>query len=275
MADPRESPLAGRSIIVTRASGQSRELCRELDARGARTIALPMLRFALPEKTGSLDGTLRNLAQFDWWLLTSQNAIEFALLRGAEIGVKVAEAARGVRVAAVGPATAEAARAAGLRVERVAHEHMGVKLAEEFAGDLRGKKVLLLRSDLADSRLPAKLRGMGADVSDVIAYRTLPPGDQELQALSEIRWSEAAAALFFSPSAVRHFVEAVGLPVLRREAKHLLFVAIGPVTLEAIREFGFERAAQARDASVAAIVGALEECLREAAARGFSGAQKR
>lgn len=275
MAEARESALAGRSILVTRARHQSRELCRELAARGARAIAVPMLRFALPQDTGSLDGALRNLAQFAWWLLTSQNAVEFAVMRGAQIGVDVAEAARGVPVAAVGPATAEAARQAGILVQRVAREPIGVKLAEEFAEELRGEKVLLLRSDLADSRLPAKLREIGAQVSDVIAYRTLPPGERELQALGEVRWSEAAAALFFSPSAVRHFVGAVGLPVLRREAKHLLFVAIGPVTLEVIREFGFERTAQARDASVPAIVGALEESLKEAAVRGFSGAQKR
>ena len=275
MAESRESVLAGRGILVTRAAAQSGELCRELEARGAKPIAVPMLRFELPEETSTLDAELRRLARFDWWLLTSQNAVAFAVRRGAQIGVNVAEAARRVRVIAVGPATAEAAREAGIRVERVAREHLGVKLAEEFADELRGEKVLLLRSDLADSRLPAKLRGIGAHVSDVVAYRTLPPGREELQALSEICWKEVAAALFFSPSAARHFAGGVGLPVLRREAKHLLLVAIGPVTLEAVRELGLERTAQARDASVAAIVGALEESLKDAAVGGSSGAQRR
>jgi uroporphyrinogen III methyltransferase/synthase len=275
VAKAGDSVLAGRGILVTRAAAQSGELCRELEARGARAIAVPMLRFELPEETSALDAELRGLAHFGWWLLTSQNAVAFAVMRGAQIGVNLAEAARGVRVVAVGPATAEAAREAGIRVDRVAREQTGLKLADEFAGELRGEKVLLLRSNLADFRLPSKLREIGAQVSDVIAYRTLPPGREERRALSEICWKDVAAALFFSPSAARHFAEAVTLPILRGEARHVLFVAIGPVTLEAIRGLELERTAQARDASISAILGVLEESLSGAADPISTGAQRR
>lgn len=274
MADERESVLAGLRILVTRALAQSQELCRQLEMRGARPILCPMLRFALPEDTSALDAALRNLSHFDWWLLTSQNAVDFAAQRCAQLSVNLADAIRNLRVAAVGPATAEAARKAGLRVDVVAREHIGLKLADELGAELRGKKVLLLRSDLADSKLPVRLRELGADVFEVVAYRTLPPGEEESQHLRSVPWNQVDAALLFSPSAIRHFAAIAGLPLLQREARHVLFVAIGPVTLDAMRELGIARTAQAPDASVSAILDTLEQALSEKV-RMSSGAQNR
>lgn len=275
MPEVSDSVLAGRSVFLSRARLQCRELCLQLETRGARPILCPMLRFALSSDTSELDSALRNLSQFDWWLVTSQNAVDFAVTRGAQLGVRVGESAASVRVAAVGPGTANAAARAGVRVDYVAREHVAVQLAAELSDELRGKKVLLLRSDLADAALPAKLKETGALVTDLVAYRTLPPAPEDLAQLRTISWPSVAAALFFSPSAVRNFAECVGLPVLKRDCEHLLFVAIGPVTMDAIRELEVRRTAQAADASIPAILRALEEALEKAGAHSKTGAQPR
>ena len=73
------------------------------------------------------------LGRYDWLFLTSQNALRALQERSEFLGLQLPKELEGVRVAAVGPATAEAARNAGLEVDYVARKHQGVALAEELA----------------------------------------------------------------------------------------------------------------------------------------------
>ena len=91
------------------------------------------------------------------------------------------ELTAGVRIAAVGPATAEAAQQAGLQIAYVALKHQGVALARELADEVRGHKVLLPRSDRASQDLVDVLTGLEADVTVVVAYRTLSPNEAEIR----------------------------------------------------------------------------------------------
>jgi uroporphyrinogen-III synthase len=263
LADASASPLAGRSILITRASDQTESLVRELEARGAKPVLQPMIAFHPPSDVAPLDKALRDMRSFDWLLLTSANAVRALLERAQSLGVDVTNSFAAVRIAAVGPVTAEAARRAGLPVSRVAAKHQGLGIAEEFATELASKRILLPRSNLASQDLPEALRRIGANVTEVIAYRTFavePEGEGQDQFFS----GHVEAILFFSPSAVRNFLnwdEGKGSPVLRSisdQSRKTAVVAVGPVTATALREAGLRNIVQAQNTTVPAVIEALE-----------------
>ncbi len=244
---------------MTRAAEQSEALCDELKARGAVPIVAPLVAFATADDTTPLDAALRGFAQFDWMFLTSQNAVRALVAHCRAIGSSVAELQGAMQIAVVGPATAEAAKEAGLKVHHVATTHLGVALARELAEQIRGCSVLLPRSDRANADLPEALRRAGARVTEVVAYKTVSPENVDEDSLETIASGEADAILFFSPSAVHHFVERMGIERLRERRGTMVYAAVGPVTAAALREAGIERIVVAPDTTVAAILDSLSE----------------
>jgi uroporphyrinogen-III synthase len=230
-------PLAGKRVVVTRAAEQSAELTARLQEYGAEVIHLPAIAFAPPDDTAPLDAAIERLASFDWLLFTSQNAVRFFTGRCAELrsGWK-AEVAR-LRVAAVGPATQEAAQQAGWKVDFVASRFHGVALAEEMGDRLRGQQILLPRSDRASAELPEQLMRIGAAVTEVVAYRTEPVVAGQPGAVAE-QIRSADVVTLASPSAFHALAEAVGLDALHEVSRRVALAAIGPVTAAAIREAG-------------------------------------
>jgi len=104
-----QRPLDGRTIVLTRAPEQSRELRERLEALGAEVLLLPAVSFVEPDDKAALDAAIRALDTFDWLVLTSQNAVRFFCRRSEALGVNAAAAqAQGMKIAAVGPATARA-----------------------------------------------------------------------------------------------------------------------------------------------------------------------
>ncbi len=263
MVEASASPLAGRSILITRASDQTESLVRELEARGAKPVLQPMIYFHPPNDFGPLDKALRELRSFDWLLLTSANAVRALVDRSQSLGVDVMNSFAALRIAAVGPLTADAGRRAGLPVSRVPAKHQGLALAEEFASEFARKRILLPRSNLAGAELPDALRRLGAQVTEVIAYRTFAAeADGEGQNYFLSRSLEAI--LFFSPSAVHNFLnwdEGKGGQVLRSISdlsRKTAVVAVGPVTASALRDAGLRNIVQAQNTTVPAVIEALE-----------------
>jgi uroporphyrinogen-III synthase len=248
--------LAGRRIVVTRAAEQSRALSSRLTELGATVITLPTIAFADPLETGPLDAAIATLPTFHWLLFTSANAAHFFARRCRARGVDpriVQSGPQPVFVAAVGPATSEAAAAEGFMVGHMAEEFQGAELAHELSAEVFEKKVLLPRSDQAGEDLPTALRQAGADVTDVIAYRTVACDTASPEAVSAIRSGAADVVSFFSSSAFHSLAERVGIDALCR----VPLAAIGPVTAAAIREAGLAVAIEAPQATSESFVAAL------------------
>jgi uroporphyrinogen III methyltransferase / synthase len=264
VSESETGPLVGRTVVVTRAAEQAEPLCRALEGRGARAIAFPLIEFAPPEDSGPLDEALRGIAKFRWLFFTSQNAVRALAERSLELGISLEQATRDVRIAAVGPATAAAARKAGLQVAYTALKHQGTSLASELSGELPGWRMLLPRSDRANPVLPEMLRRMGAEVTEVEAYRTMdvPDSKEAPTRIPELFNGALDSIVFFSPSAVDGFVKRErGAEILRAAASsgHAAILAIGEVTAEALRKVGVEQCVQAKDTTVEGVVRALEE----------------
>jgi uroporphyrinogen-III synthase len=264
--------LKGKRVVVTRALEQSGELVRALRDAGAVAVVVPMVAFGPPDDVAALDTAIRGVTGWDWMLLTSQNALRALQERCEVLRIAAAEAFRGVYIAVVGPATADAARKAGLTVEYVAVKHRGVELAEELGEKIRGKHVFLPRSDRANQELVKKLEELGAQVKDIVAYKTVRPDQQITEGVEEVMREGADAVLFFSPSAVHHFRDMSGEQRFEELSRSAVFVAIGPVTQEALRGAKVERVVMAEDTTVGATITALQEYLMASGAKLPAGA---
>lgn len=206
---------------------------------------------------------------YDWAFFTSATGVS-AARTGRLLGA-IARGSRrkgGVRVGAVGPATASALRAAGCRVHLVPERHTGAALAAAWrrrAGtDARGARILLLQPDIAPRDLEKALARCGAFVDRVIAYRTkgagaLPGAFTRLARSGRIDWVTLA-----SPSAAGHlarFLARAGVPLRTIPA-----ASIGPTTARAARRLGFRVLAESSDRTEGGLVLAMERAETKKAA---------
>ena len=274
MAEASQNALSGKRIVITRAAVQSEALARELSARGAIPVVLPLVSFADPEDFAPLDAAIAEIQRFDWIIFTSAQAVRAVVKRGEELKRSLIQSGSKLRIASVGPVTAEAARQARLRVDYVAETHTGAALAEELGNRLQGAKVFLPRSDRANQGLPPALKRHGARVTEVIAYRTLRPTDVDQRNLGRISEVAADAVLFFSPSAVQHFAELFGGQQLRALQDKLAVMAVGPVTANALRGAGVRRIVLAKETTAGSVVEALEEYFAGTVKQAQAGAKR-
>jgi uroporphyrinogen-III synthase len=252
------SALFGHRIVITRAVEQTSDLVTKLERRGAIPISLPLVAFSTPENFAPLDAALRRWQEFDWVLFTSANAVQSIAQRAASTNSGILRPSSRPLIAAVGPATNEAAVKAGLYVTHVAKTHLGIALAEELALQLRNKSVFLPRSDRANPDLPAALKKLGANVTEVVAYHTLPPSNVDRARVTEILDENSDAALFFSPSAVNNLADLIGRESLDALQSKIAIAAVGPVTAAALRDHGVSNAIIAANTTADAVISALE-----------------
>lgn len=249
------SSLAGRTVVVTRAAHQVSALARLLSRRGAAVVAVPTITIAPPADWERADAVLRDVAQYDWLVCTSANAVQAIWSRLALLGVRIPE---GLGVAAVGPATAAALADRGVR---------GVVLPEVFRGDamagaipeIAGTRVLLPRGDLARDATVEAMAAAGAHVDTVTVYQTIP-APIEPEALATLR-EGVDAITFTAPSTVRSFTAALGTDA-RDLLRATVVACIGPVTASAIRALGLPEPLVATEATAVALVEALEAHFR-------------
>ncbi len=230
------SPLAGRRIVVTRPRPQAEALAARLRAEGAAPVFLPVIRLEPAPDLRPLDQALGGLERYAWVIFTSANAVRLVVERMQALGL-APEALQRARLAAIGPATAEALRARGLHVDLVPDTFVAESIAAALP-DLRGARVLLPRAAGARPVLPQRLQTRGAQVEEIPIYRAVT-AEPDPQALGQLARGVQAVTLT-SPSTVRGFLEvtrAAGLDP-RALPGEPVFACIGPITADAAREAG-------------------------------------
>jgi uroporphyrinogen III methyltransferase / synthase len=248
-------PLFGRRIVVTRAREQASELVSRLAALGAATVEVPAIELREPADGGAaLAAAVHRLASGDrpdWLVLTSPNGARRLLATVRAAGCD-ARALGGIRIAAIGPGTAEALVAGNLVPDLVPPRFVAESLLDAFPppdGPAVTGRVLLVRAAVARDVLPAGLRAKGWEVDVVEAYRTEPAllGDGQRAALAD-----AEIVTFTSSSTVTNFLTAAG-----HDAVPPVVAAIGPVTAATARGLGLEVAVEADVHTIDGLVDAL------------------
>lgn len=251
------TPLAGRRVLVTRPREQAAELSDALTALGAQVLLAPLIRIAPPSDPEPLRRAASDIGTFDWVVLTSANAAE-ALVRAVSSVHGNRSVPKTVRFCVIGPATAVHLRTLGLDADLVAEESTaeGVVAALTATGPVAGLRVLVPTADIGRDDVARQLTAGGADVTEVVAYRTIA----ETSIAADVRQALAAGlvdvVIFASPSAARCFASLFGAEtsaVLRRAA----VAVIGPTTASAARELGMPVAIQPDTYAVPALVAAI------------------
>lgn len=227
--------LEGRRVVVTRPRAEAEALCERLAALGATPICAPAIRIEPVGDLRPLDDAIAGIASFDWVVFTSTDAVEIFCRRWTHAGRSPTDL-RGIKIAAVGPATARALAAWGAQPDFVPDEFIGDALAEGLAL-VPGNRVLLPRAEIARHETVEILERRGAAVVVLPIYRTVA-AELDLTVISDIRRG-VDAVLFTSGSTVKHFMN-----IMRQHAPdfvfpaHVRIVCIGPVTASAARETG-------------------------------------
>jgi uroporphyrinogen III methyltransferase/synthase len=222
--------LFGKRIVVTRPQGQDEEMTRLLEREGARVLHLPTIMIEPIEPNEDLERALREISSFFGIVLTSVNAAGLFLEALLRSDVDIRELF-GLRIFCIGPRTAREVRKYGIHPEELPRSFTQegiVALLQRF--DLRGKKVLLPRAEIAGRTVEAYIRRMGGLPYVVPLYRTVMP--KERQPIP----SGIDVVSFTSSSTVRNFVALYG----KGAFEGARVASIGPSTTEALRRLGIE-----------------------------------
>ena len=254
-------PLQGKRIVVTRPEAQAGGLAARLRELGAEPLACPAITIVPPADYTALDRAITSLDHYDWLIVTSANGVRALLGRREELGRETSPPL-GLKVGAIGPATAQALAEYGLRADFVPTAYVAEAILDQI-GAVAGLRILLPRADIAREALAAGLRAKGALVDEIAAYRTVP-ADSAPELIAQLRAQQIDAVTFTSSSTVRYLLdglEAAGLE--RSEARALLrrtaIVCIGPITAATALEEGLPADAVAREYTSDGLVDALLE----------------
>ncbi len=259
-------PLAGCRVLVSRAKKQAGALSSALRELGCRVIEIPFIELREPVSYQPLDSALRNLAAYDWLILTSVNGVEALFARLAKRKMDASTLVH-LKIAAIGPATRKAIEQHGLRVAVTPKEYVAESVVASLKRRVKGKRVLLVRAKIARDVIPRELQKAGAEVDVVEAYETVAPKSSatRLRALLANGTRRPHAITFTSSSTVKNFVELLGLrnartaleKSARRRGVHT--ASIGPVTSATLREFGLPVDIEASEYTIPGLVAAIVE----------------
>ncbi|MBV9948409.1 MAG: uroporphyrinogen-III synthase [Myxococcales bacterium] len=256
-------PLFGKRVLVTRAEGQASGTAALLREHGAEPRVVPTIVLGPPSDPAPLARALADLRAglYAWVAFTSANGVA-RTWEALTAGGGDARAFGRARLAAIGPATARALEAHGLRPDVVAQEFRGEGLAASMLAAMRGPgrgelRVLLARAAKARDVLPEALREAGCLVDVVAAYETRPPPAETVDALrAELESGRLDAVTFTSSSTVEHLCDLVG-PRAAELLSRTRVASIGPITTDTARARGIRVDVTAAEYTVPGLVEAL------------------
>jgi uroporphyrinogen-III synthase len=251
--------VLGKRVLVTRAAHQAGKLREGLRALGIEPVEVSVIEIRPPLDLAPLDRALGALSDYDWLVLTSANSVKALADRATALRLDLAAASH-LKVAAVGEATAAAARNAGLPAALVPETYVAESLAEILAPQARDKKVLMARASIARDVIPDALRAAGASVDVVDAYRNVMPESAPALLLEALQ-KGIAAAVFTSSSTVTHLAEAARQARIAFPFTGVVAISIGPITSQTLRDLGWEPAAEAAQSDVPSLIQAVVRAL--------------
>ncbi len=246
-------PLFGKRIVVTRAADQAPALSGRLRELGAEVLEVPAVRIARLDLE-PLRAALEELSDYDWIVFTSRNGVslfwEQLLVSGRD-----ARALAGLKVAAVGSATAGTLLEHGVAVDVIPERFVAEGLLESLRdrADVRGSRVLHVGAEGARDVLRAGLEELGASVTLLSVYRSVPQREGAGNLRAALEQSEVDLVTLTSASAVAGLVGAVGAGAARAAPA----ASIGPITSAAARDAGLDVKIEAAEATMDGLVDAI------------------
>ena len=248
-------PLLGKRIVVTRTRKQASVLSNKLRALGAHVIELPTIRIEPPSDLREFAELVQDAHVYDWIVFTSANGVEAFF----DMFFKLYDDARemgAVRIAAIGPATAQRVKDFHLHVDLQPDEFVAEAVVKEFEkqGSIENMRILLVRAEKARDTLPKEFSALGAIVDEAFAYRTVPETRDTSGARRQLAQDGSDLITFTSSSTVENFL-ALGLAW----PKGMRIASIGPITSKTVRDHGLTVDVEARRHDIDGLVQAIRE----------------
>jgi uroporphyrinogen III methyltransferase/synthase len=257
-----ERPLFGKRVLVTRPRGQAAEFVERLEAMGAEVVEAALIRIEPPEDMAAVDDACAKVGTFNWIVFSSQNAVDGLLGRLFTDGDTDARILGGVKLCCVGTATRDRLAKYGLKADLVPDEYNaeGMVRALSAVASVAGLRILIPHADIGRELVADELRRQGADVTEIIAYRTVATdaereGDPDIYRMLLERTLDIVT--FTSPSAVRNLVRVLGAEPAADLLRTTIVASIGPVTAEAASQSGIETHVMPEKYTVPALVQAI------------------
>jgi uroporphyrinogen III methyltransferase/synthase len=253
-------PLFGKTIIVTRSRDQASEFSEQLIELGANVLEYPTINITSPDDFGPLDRELGNLDSTDWLIFTSVNGVDAFFNRIFELGRDVRDL-KGVKICSIGPSTTERIKGFHVSIDCQPPKYVAESVVEALKKieEIKGKRFLMPRTDIARSYIPEELEKMGAEVSDIIAYKTVLATDGDNIVLDKLKDGEVDIVTFTSASTVKNFVKIIGEDNLSAFKNNVQFASIGPITNESAEEMDIEISIKAEEYTIPGLVQAIVE----------------
>ncbi len=257
-------PLAGRTVVITRAQSQAEEFVTELERFGAKVVLCPTIEIRELESYERLDEAIEHLYGYDWVIFTSVNGVDHFLQRLTMRGREAGDLDE-LKVCAIGEATAEKLRELHVHVDVVPEEFKaeGVFSAlERFVGgteSLAGLNVLIPRASVARDYLPKALEEAGARVDVVPAYRTALPADLDRGRVGAMLSGSADCIAFTSSSTVRNLALLFDTQDLSKALAGVVIACIGDITATTAADFGLQVKIQPQQFTIPALAQAIAE----------------
>ncbi len=249
-------PLLGKRILVTRPRHQAGQMIAQLEELGAEVSLLPAVEIREPADWTPVDRAIDRLSAFQWLVFTSANGVDALIGRLLHRGRDL-RALGSLRLAVIGPATADALRRYHLEPDLIPTVYDSEGLAAVLKERVAGQRVLLARADRGREILREQLAKV-AEVEQIAVYSQLDSIPSESEALEAVRQGEIDFITLTSSNIARSLVRALdeeALRLIRSGAVQL--VGISPVTSSAIRELGLPVAAEAQVFTTEGVVQAL------------------
>jgi uroporphyrinogen-III synthase len=226
--------LQGKTVVITRAKKQSKEMKQLIEQHGGTAIEMPMIDFRLRKEGYEIS----SLFDYDWIFFTSVNSVRFfwELLQQHEIPISSLRC----RFGAVGEKTKQALENKGVSVDFFPTKFTGEEFGTQFVHSaFTGKRILIPKGQLARDVLAATLRKFDYHVDEWIIYETfLPTESNHLMDPSVLK--DVDVITFTSPSTVRHFFQLLEQQHLLHFVKKWLIACIGPVTASEVKKHGYD-----------------------------------
>ena len=249
-------PLFGKRVLVTRARRQASALSRLLSEKGAYPVELPAIDIHPLKDNKELDKAIRRLKSYDWIIFTSVNGVDAFFQRLTAFKLD-SRALHGLKIGAIGPATAAALEARGLKADYCPAVFTGEGLVKGLKSRrISGKHFLLPRADIADSEVSDGIKSLGGIVHEVAAYHTVADREAVEKAVELIGEGMIDVVTFTSSSTVTNLVKALGR---RRLPSGIITACIGPKTGETAVKAGLTVNIMANAQTIPGLVAAIEE----------------
>jgi len=192
--------------VITRPLGQAEKLQSMIAEEGGEALLYPLIAISSLSDYRAFDATIADLAQYDWVIFISSNAVQFGMPRMRQV---LGDFPEKLQFAAIGPVTAAELGRYGVQQVLTPKDRFDSEalLALPQMQAVQGKKCMIVRGVGGREVLAKTLETRGALVAFAECYQRVNPQSDDgfLRALWQNKQLDALVVT--SSEAMRHLIE--------------------------------------------------------------------